>query len=138
MDPRARSVRLEDVELLIPPETLAPHQVSGVPTVRLAAAALGTNEVDVNAVYFEPGGRNQPHTHTCDQILLYLEGTGVVAIGGGEDQVIQSGEVVLLPGGVPHMHGATADGPAMHLSIMRDADVDFDCAIPDSWKQWRI
>ncbi len=133
----ARSMRLEDVDVIVPPETLGP-QFAGVPTVRLASVALGTDETHVNAVYFEAGGRNQPHTHTNDQILLYLEGTGVIALDGGEDQVIPNGEIVLLPGGVPHMHGATADGPAMHLSIMRDVDIDFDCVIPDSWSKWRL
>ena len=136
MSQHARSMRLEDVDVVIPPEHLGP-QFSGAPVVRLAAAALGTDQVDVNAVYFEAGGRNQPHAHTHDQILLYLEGRGVVALDGGDDQIVEAGEIVLLPGGVPHMHGATADGPAMHLSIMRDTDVDWECPIPDSWSKWR-
>ena len=57
------------------------------------------------------------------------QGTGIVAIDGGDDQIVSSGEVVLLPGGVPHMHGATDEGSAMHLSIMRETDADFDCPI---------
>jgi quercetin dioxygenase-like cupin family protein len=70
-------------------------------------------------------------------VLLYTSGSGIVALDGGEDQRVETGEFALLPAGVAHMHGATEDGPACHVSIMREVDMDFDCPIPDAWAHWR-
>jgi quercetin dioxygenase-like cupin family protein len=105
--------------------------------VRRVNEALGTEAVHVNAVYLEAGVRSRPHTHSFDQILLYVSGRGVVAVAGEEDQTVETGEFVLMPAGVVHMHGATADGPACHISLMRDVDMDFDCQVPEAWAKWR-
>jgi quercetin dioxygenase-like cupin family protein len=61
----------------------------------------------------------------------------VVAIDGGEDQRVEPGTAVLLPGGLVHMHGAADDGFAWHLSIMVGTHGDFDCPIPEAWTKWR-
>ena len=136
MSDRLPTVRPETAEPTIPQELLAPTFI-GLPTVRRVNQALGTEEVQINAVFFEAGSRSRPHSHEYDQILFYASGTGVVAIDGGDDQLVPEGEFVVLPGGVVHMHGAADDGPAMHFSIMRDIDNDFDPPLPDSWKKWR-
>ena len=54
-----------------------------------------------------------------------------------EDQIIGEGEFVLLPGGVVHMHGATADAPTTHISMMLSIDSDFETDIPASWERFR-
>jgi quercetin dioxygenase-like cupin family protein len=126
-----------------------PEDVPGAPgsstigslTVHRVFQALGTSEVQVNAIFFEPGARFRPHLHPYDQVLHYVKGTGVVALDGGEDQLVPEGEFVLLPAGVLHMHGATADGPAVHISTMRVADpgvetTDFGVAVPESWAKY--
>lgn len=135
MSDRLPTVRPDAAEPTIPQELLAKTFI-GVPTVRRVSQALGTDEVEINAVFFEAGSRSRPHSHGFDQILFYLSGTGVVAIDGGEDQLIPEGEFVVLPAGVPHMHGASDEGPAVHFSIMRGIDNDFDPPIPDSWRKW--
>ena len=66
-----------------------------------------------------------------------MSGTGVVAIDGGEDQLVQAGEFVFLPANVPHMHGASSDGPARHVSLTSDVHNDWDCPIPPQWEKWR-
>jgi quercetin dioxygenase-like cupin family protein len=99
--------------------------------------ALGTDALQINVLFFEPGVRSRPHTHPYDQVLYYVSGKGVVAIEGGEDQIVEAGEFVLLPPSVPHMHGASEDGPACHISLMREVETDFDCPIPESWQRWQ-
>jgi quercetin dioxygenase-like cupin family protein len=103
------------------------------------ATALGSTEhLEVNALHFEPGSRSKPHMHNRDQILYFTEGPGFVAVDGGDDQLVEAGEFVMLPAGIPHMHGAPASGPAAHLSIMpRDHDNDFACPIPPQWERYR-
>jgi quercetin dioxygenase-like cupin family protein len=111
-------------------------------TVHRIHDALGTDQVRMNVIFFEPGARFRPHKHPYDQVLHYVSGTGVVALDGGEDQVVQEGEFVLLPAGVPHMHGAAPGTAAVHVSTMRVAEPgldvsDFSCEIPDSWSHFR-
>jgi quercetin dioxygenase-like cupin family protein len=131
-----RILRPEDV----PAATLRggpSHWIGPTADLRRISEALGTTALEINVVYFEPGVRSRPHTHSQDQVLYYASGTGVVATAGGEDQLVQPGEFVLLPARVPHMHGAAAGGPACHLSLMQEVDTDFDCPIPESWQRWR-
>jgi quercetin dioxygenase-like cupin family protein len=124
------------------PGEIAPYrdvdtsQFIGKARVHLVSEGVGTSETAVRAVTFEPGARSRPHRHSCDQLLYFLE-AGIVAIGGGEDQPVEAGRLVLLPGGVCHMHGAGPDAPAAHLSIMREIDSDFETDIPEVWRHLR-
>jgi quercetin dioxygenase-like cupin family protein len=116
-----------------------PERFIGHSRVHKVAEALETPEhLEFNALYFDPGARSRPHTHDRDQILFFTEGPGIVAVDGGEDQLIQAGESVMLPAGVPHMHGAPSSNPAAHLSIMPAGhDNDFQCAVDTSWQRFR-
>lgn len=109
----------------------------GTPDLRRIDDALGSTEVRVVAASFSAGGRALPHTHVCDQLLYFPSQAGVVAVNGGEDHLVPSGTFVLLPAGLPHMHGATPEGPTLHISFMLEDRGDFDCPIPTSWAQWR-
>jgi quercetin dioxygenase-like cupin family protein len=108
----------------------------GRATVHPISPALGTEEIKVNAVYFEPGARFRPHRHPFDQVLYYQYGTGVVAIDGGEDVIVPAGSYVILPANVVHMHGCTDGGPALQLSLMRDTQTTFDVECPPAWRKW--
>jgi quercetin dioxygenase-like cupin family protein len=111
-------------------------QFIGKARVHSVSEGVGTVETAVRAVYFEPGARSRPHRHSADQLLYFVE-AGIVAIDGGDDEPVPAGRFVLLPGGVCHMHGAGPDTPAVHLSIMREIDSDFETGIPASWQRFR-
>ena len=67
-------------------------------------------------VAFDAGSRNKFHKHSGDQILVVTEGTGKVAT---DDEVLEvtEGDVVVIPAGENHWHGAP-DGTAMaHITI---------------------
>lgn len=132
-----RIVRPEDVEQRVPANLSAQRWVGSPADVRRVNEALGTDALHINAVYLDAGSRSRPHTHSYDQVLLYVSGAGVVAVDGEDDVRVECGEFVLLPAGVVHMHGATDDGPACHISLMRDVDMDFDCTVPEAWARWR-
>jgi quercetin dioxygenase-like cupin family protein len=131
---RARVVDPEAVEPL--PPVSSRYLLAGGTVVPLSPA-LWTDEVKVNAIWFEPGARFLPHRHPYDQVLYYPVGTGVVAVDGNEDQLVPTGHYVLLPANVVHMHGCTDDGPALQISIMRDTPSDFEVEVPGSWERWR-
>lgn len=107
--------------------------------VHPVADHLGASDkVEINGLRFEPGARSRPHTHNGDQFIFFTEGPGIIAVDGGEDQLIQAGEFVMLAANAPHMHGAPETNPAAHLSIMAQGhDSDFDCPIPAQWGRYR-
>ena len=67
-------------------------------------------------VNFTAGSRNKFHEHTSDQILIVTEGTGVVATDT-EQRTVSAGDVVLIPAGENHWHGAPGATPMSHLTI---------------------
>lgn len=90
--------------------------VTGAVRLRQLVGAQQTEELRVLYVSFEPGGANLLHTHTFDQILYIVEGEGIVATETEEHRV-RAGDVVVVPAGEQHWHGATADTAMAHLAI---------------------
>ena len=74
------------------------------------------------AVTFEPGARTAWHTHPAGQMLIVTEGKGWVQEEGAEKREIKPGDVVWIPVGVNHWHGATDTSGMAHIAIsyMRD------------------
>jgi 4-carboxymuconolactone decarboxylase len=73
------------------------------------------------AVAFEPGARTYWHTHPLGQTLVVTSGTGRVQHWGGPVQEIRPGDVVRIPPGVKHWHGAAPDAPMIHVALRRAA-----------------
>ena len=67
-------------------------------------------------VEFSAGSRNKFHKHSDDQILVIIAGTGKVAT---DDEVltVNEGDVVLIPAGENHWHGAPDDTSMAHITI---------------------
>jgi 4-carboxymuconolactone decarboxylase len=58
------------------------------------------------SVTFEPGARTAWHTHPLGQILIVTAGAGRVQRWGGPIEEIRQGDVVWIPPGLKHWHGA--------------------------------
>jgi quercetin dioxygenase-like cupin family protein len=69
------------------------------------------------SVAFEPGARTAWHTHPLGQTLIVTAGSGWVQQWGGQIQEIRPGDVVWIPPGVKHWHGATATTAMTHTAI---------------------
>ena len=82
---------------------------------------LSTQQVGIGNVTFEPGCRNNWHIHHADkgggQILLVTAGRGYYQEWGKEAQELQTGDVVNIPVGVKHWHGAASDSWFQHLAV---------------------
>ncbi len=73
--------------------------------------------VSVSMVRFTDGGRTKRHTHSADQILYIADGHGIVATDTEENQVT-AGDIVHVPAGEIHWHGAQPGRDMAHLSIL--------------------
>jgi quercetin dioxygenase-like cupin family protein len=79
--------------------------------------ALNTNpQYRISEVAFSPGGRTKWHTHTFHQVLVITDGRGVVATEE-EERHVTPGDVLYIPPGTRHWHGAEEDAAMSHLSI---------------------
>lgn len=80
-----------------------------------------TSKLSIANVTFEPGCRNNWHIHQAQkgggQILLCVEGRGWYQEWGKEAQELHPGDVVEIPAGVKHWHGAAKDSWFSHLAI---------------------
>ncbi|OLC39298.1 MAG: cupin [Gemmatimonadetes bacterium 13_1_40CM_4_65_7] len=73
-------------------------------------------------VTFEPGARTAWHTHPLGQTLIVTAGTGWVQEWGGPTEEIREGDVVWIPPGQKHWHGATPTGTMTHIAIQEFLD----------------
>ena len=86
-----------------------------VTTQPLVTEDMGTY-FNMSNVNFSRGARNKFHTHSSDQVLLVTSGTGIVATEDGEN-VVTVGDLVHIPAGEKHWHGATKDSAFSHISL---------------------
>jgi quercetin dioxygenase-like cupin family protein len=78
--------------------------------------------VQGSVVTFEPGARTAWHTHPLGQTLIVTAGVGLVQQWDGPIQEIRQGDVVWIPPGVKHWHGATATTGMTHIAILEALD----------------
>ena len=93
---------------------------------------LSTEQVVIGNVTFEPGCRNNWHIHHSDagggQILLVTGGKGLYQEWGKEAIVLSPGDVVHIPAGVKHWHGASCDEWFQHLAVEVPGE--------NCWNEW--
>ena len=84
-------------------------------------APLSTAQVGIYNVTFEPGCRNNWHIHHAKsgggQILVCVAGCGYYQEWGKPAQELRPGDVVNIPVGVKHWHGAAPDSWFSHLAV---------------------
>lgn len=82
---------------------------------------LSKSGVNIANVTFEPGCRNDWHIHHAKkdggQILLCTYGRGWYQEWGKPARELHEGDVVMIPHGVKHWHGAAKDSWFAHLSV---------------------
>lgn len=73
-------------------------------------------------VTFTPGARTDWHTHPLGQTLVVTEGSGLIQFWSGAVQRIERGDVVSIPPGQKHWHGASATAAMTHIAIQEQLD----------------
>ncbi|HWA09794.1 MAG TPA: cupin domain-containing protein [Opitutaceae bacterium] len=74
------------------------------------------------SVTFEPGARTAWHTHPLGQTLIVVAGCGWAQRAGGPVEEIRPGDVVWIPPGEKHWHGATPTTAMTHFAIQEQLD----------------
>lgn len=87
--------------------------------VRIDAPFQATEPARVGGatVTFEPGARTAWHTHPLGQTLIITQGRGWLQEWGGEIQEMNQGDIIWIPTGIKHWHGATPDNAMTHIAI---------------------
>ena len=73
-------------------------------------------------VSFDAGARTAWHTHPMGQTLIVTTGAGRVQFWGGQIQEIKPGDVVWIPPGQKHWHGASPGSPMTHISVQEQLE----------------
>jgi len=87
--------------------------------VRLDSLFKGTGDARISGavVTFEPAARTAWHTHPLGQTLVVSAGFGCVQQWGKAIEPMRPGDIVWIPAGVKHWHGASATVAMTHLAI---------------------
>ncbi|WP_061929836.1 cupin domain-containing protein [Aureimonas sp. AU22] len=73
-------------------------------------------------VTFQPGARTAWHTHPLGQTLIVTDGSGLIQREGGPVEEIRPGDVVWIPPGVKHWHGAGPSAAMTHVAVAEAVD----------------
>ena len=73
-------------------------------------------------VSFEPGARTAWHSHPLGQTLIVTRGCGLVQGEGSLPTAIRPGDVVWIPAGKRHWHGAAPASSMSHVAISESLD----------------
>jgi quercetin dioxygenase-like cupin family protein len=74
------------------------------------------------SVTFEPGARTAWHAHPLGQHLIVTAGFGRVQRWGGPIEEIRPGDVVWIPPGEKHWHGASPTTAMTHIAVQERLD----------------
>ncbi|MDB5226695.1 MAG: hypothetical protein JWN78_888 [Bacteroidota bacterium] len=90
---------------------------TGTAWVNILVPKDETGTYAVGDIVFEPGCRNNWHTHPAGQILLITDGQGFYQEKGKSARSLSKGDVVVIPSNTEHWHGATRDRNLTHIAI---------------------
>jgi quercetin dioxygenase-like cupin family protein len=93
-------------------------------TVRIDSPFKGAEPARVAGaiVTFEPGARTAWHTHPLGQTLIVTGGCGRAQRWGGPLEEIRPGDIIWIPPGEKHWHGASPTTALTHIAIQEQLD----------------
>jgi len=120
-DPGSQRIKVTRKGERSPTQAPAEH-FTGSASVDRFLIESGSSHASGASVAFEPGGRTAWHSHPLGQTLIVTAGAGWVQQWGGQIQEIRQGDVVWIPPGIKHWHGATASTSMTHIGIQESLD----------------
>lgn len=99
------------------PMTAPASYFTGAATVDTAFQGSDPARIGGARVTFEAGARTHWHTHPLGQTLVIVEGTA--RVGHDDGSVVEAGvgDIVFIPPGVRHWHGATPTARMSHVAV---------------------
>jgi len=102
--------------------TAPAENFTGSVRVEMLFEAIAASGASGGFVTFEPGARTAWHSHPGGQVLIVTAGTGRVQRWGDVIEEMRTGDVVRIPAGQKHWHGAAPDAHMTHLAITEYRD----------------
>ncbi|WP_207462221.1 cupin domain-containing protein [Azospirillum sp. SYSU D00513] len=94
-----------------------PNNFTGHVVVDLLTPPSTETPASSGLVTFAPRARTAWHTHPAGQMLIVTAGKGWVQQDGQTRREMKTGDVVWIPAGVRHWHGATGTTGMSHIAI---------------------
>ena len=105
------------------PSTQAPAEhFTGAARVEPLLEPKAPAHTSGSLITFEPGARTAWHTHPLGQLLIVTAGKGRVQRWGDPVEEIEQGDVVWIPPGQKHWHGAAPSSSMTHIAIVEQLD----------------
>jgi len=124
----ATSARGQDERLVITRAAMRPSLVAtaehftGTVHVQPLFDSTAMARAFAASVSFNPGARTDWHAHPRGQILIVTAGVGRVQLWSGTIREIRAGDVVRIPPGVKHWHGAAPATAMTHIAVVEYFD----------------
>jgi 4-carboxymuconolactone decarboxylase len=99
-----------------------PQNFTGAVQVEMLFDAVDPSHASGGTVTFAPRARTAWHTHPRGQILVITDGVGRVQRWGDPVEEVRAGDVVRIPAGQKHWHGASPHAAMTHLAISEHRD----------------
>ena len=90
---------------------------TGIVWVKMLVPNDPVSNCQIGNVVFEPGARNNWHTHPGGQILICTDGIGYYQEKGKPIQLLHKGDIVKILPDVEHWHGASRDSEFTHIAV---------------------
>lgn len=105
------------------PSTVGPEQnFTGAVLVDSRFSGTAPARVGGGIVTFAPGAHTAWHTHPLGQTLIVTSGVGLVQKWDDAVQEIRPGDIVWIPAGVKHWHGASPTVGMSHIALSEAQD----------------
>lgn len=105
-----------------PPRQGPAENFTGSVRIEPLFPANATTHASGSLVTFEAAARTAWHTHPLGQVLIVMAGTGRVQRWGDPIEEIRQGDVVWIPPGQKHWHGAAPNAFMAHIGIVESVD----------------
>jgi len=105
-----------------PPRPAPADNFSGAARIDSSFGTTAPARMSGARVVFERGARTAWHTHPLGQLLIVTAGTGRVQRWGDAIDEIRQGDVVWIPPGQKHWHGAGPNSSMTHIGIVEQLD----------------
>ena len=116
-----RSLQITRAENL-PSRSGPAENFTGEVRVRSLFDSSASTRASGAAVAFAAGARTAWHSHPRGQTLIVTEGLGRVQLWGEPVQTMRAGDVVRIPAGMKHWHGASPDQAMTHIAVQEHLD----------------
>lgn len=105
-----------------PAQPAPSEHFTGAVLIDSSVPVIAQTRLSSARVTFEPGARTAWHTHPLGQTLIVTAGTGCVQRWGDAIEEIRQGDVVWIPPGQKHWHGAAPNSAMTHIAIVEQLD----------------